>query len=165
MVETAVEATEETSIKFSNAAEDEIAAWRRGAASGRLRYELSALSDVAKHLSQDWSFRFEGKGLPSHLECSSGTRRCVLPLLGHLGEVLDHLPPGHPALEPYGGKTVERIDVVRGALRVTFGGKEKNLSSAVLVPGSDWLYAGGSFVKKARRAPWTIRSPEQIAAF
>ena len=168
MIEPSVEATEETSIKFSNASEDELAAWRRGSAAGRLRFELSALSDVAKHLfsSYDWSFRFEGKeGVPTHFECFSGPRHCVLPLFDLLGAVLDSLPPSHPALEPYGGKSVERIDVVKKALRVTFGGKEESLSSAVPIPGSDWWYVQGSFVKKTLRSPWTIRSSEQIAAF
>ena len=167
MVENPQEATEETSIKFSNAAEEEVRAWRGGAATGLLRYELSPLSDAAKYLFScaDWSFRFEGKGLPTHLECTSGPHRCLLPLLDRLGEVLDSLPSSQPSLEPYGGKEVERIDVVKGALRVTFGGESEPLSSAVPVPGSDWFFVRGSFVKKARQSPWTIRSSDEAVSF
>ncbi len=68
--------TEETSLKFSNLTEEEIAAWRAGRASFKLEFELSFWSDLAKllflHLdngeSYKVSFRAEGRQLPYAIE-------------------------------------------------------------------------------------------------
>lgn len=62
--------TEETSIKFSNLAAEEIAQYRAGQASHNLRYELSFWSDLAKWLmdleeiKEPYEIVFEGKPLP-----------------------------------------------------------------------------------------------------
>ncbi len=56
LVERAVE-TEETSLKFSNLAADELTLWRQGRPSHQLRYELSFWSDLAK-----WWMALQEKG-------------------------------------------------------------------------------------------------------
>lgn len=50
IVEKSGEATEETSLKFSNLSEEEIASFRRGRPSERLAFELSLWADLAKWL-------------------------------------------------------------------------------------------------------------------
>ena len=66
--------TEETSIKFSNLAPEEIAKWREGKASPGLLYELSFWSDLAKWLmwlsestSMEVLFSKEGHDLPHEI--------------------------------------------------------------------------------------------------
>ena len=164
LIENPVEATEETSIKFSEATDEELEAWRRGSAIGHLRYELSPLSDLAKHLFllSPHSFHFEkGKGLPQRLKCSFGSKHCSLPVLDRLGDILE----GLPSLERYGGKSIASVSLAKEALKVTFKGTERDLSLALSVPNSDWFYSSGIFTKRAHKAPWIIRSPERIAAF
>lgn len=51
--------TEETSIKFSNLSEEELALWRQGRPSFQLQYELSFWSDLAK-----WMMQQQEEGLP-----------------------------------------------------------------------------------------------------
>lgn len=65
------EETEETSLKFSNLPQEEIALWREGRPSPQLQYELSFWSDLAKWLmamqenKEKYTLEFEdGEGLP-----------------------------------------------------------------------------------------------------
>jgi superfamily II DNA or RNA helicase len=174
LIESPVEATEETSIKFSEASEEEIEAWRKGSATGHLRYELSAFSDLAKHLfllseQSPCLFRFEEDGgLPCRLECTFGTKACSLPVLDQLGAVLETLPPDRttPSLEFYGGKTIKDVtaDTKRRALKVSLEGNDLDLSSAIPVPDSDWFYVSGvNFVKRAPKSSWIVSAPDQVA--
>lgn len=67
--------TEETSLKFSNLSEEEIALWKQGRPSSRLLYELSFWGDLAKQLflAQDRGeaytvhFEYGEEGLPTRL--------------------------------------------------------------------------------------------------
>lgn len=68
--------TEETSLKFSNLSEEEIAAWRQGNPGSELKYELSCWADLAKWmlLEQDRghfetaNFSYDAKKQPSSIE-------------------------------------------------------------------------------------------------
>ena len=66
--------TEETSLKFSNLSQEELASWREGRPGSRLLYELSYWNDLAKWLMlmQDEKknplIRFEGGDLPNWIE-------------------------------------------------------------------------------------------------
>lgn len=67
--------TEETSLKFSNLSEEEIALWREGKPGEELRYELSFWSDLAKKMMLDQenkkfkgiSFSYGAKDLPAEI--------------------------------------------------------------------------------------------------
>ena len=65
--------TEETSLKFSNLAPEELKLWQEGRPSEHLRYELSFWSDMAKlmmraeDLKAAYEIRFKGEGLPRHI--------------------------------------------------------------------------------------------------
>lgn len=67
--------TEETSLKFSNLSESEIALWRQGRPSSRLLYELSFWSDLAKWLMLmqenreliQIDFAYSASGFPNRL--------------------------------------------------------------------------------------------------
>jgi superfamily II DNA or RNA helicase len=65
--------TEETSLKFSDLSQDEIALWREGRPPEHLRYELSFWSDIAKGLmanqekgeGYDITFEYDEMGIPT----------------------------------------------------------------------------------------------------
>jgi SNF2 family DNA or RNA helicase len=67
--------TEETSLKFSNLSQNELALWREGRPSLELSYELSFWSDLAKRLliyenegkQYQIQFNYSSKGLPSQI--------------------------------------------------------------------------------------------------
>ena len=63
-----VEETEETSLKFSNLAPEELLLWREGRPSAQLRYELSFWSDLAKWLLK---LEEEGQKYAIHFDYSS----------------------------------------------------------------------------------------------
>lgn len=73
MIEKRPHQTEETSLKFSNLTEEEIALWRNGKPGNELRFELSFWGDLAKWmmLEQDSShfqkleFAYDNKGMPT----------------------------------------------------------------------------------------------------
>lgn len=88
--------TEETSLKFSNLPPEEIALWREGRPSSKLRYELSFWSDLAKlmlALQEDGdpyeiTFDYSSKSIPnqiavafSHLEAQFYISEANLPLI------------------------------------------------------------------------------------
>lgn len=72
------EETEETSLKFSNLSEAEIALWEQGRPTPQLRYELSFWSDLAKwlmilqeeHHPYEIEIDYSEKKLPNHLSVS-----------------------------------------------------------------------------------------------
>ncbi|MFT5317304.1 MAG: superfamily II DNA or RNA helicase [Chlamydiales bacterium] len=67
--------TEETSLKFSDLSQEDIALWREGRPRAPLRYELSFWSDFAKWLmwrqdvrdSYEINFRFDDEGIPNQI--------------------------------------------------------------------------------------------------
>lgn len=71
-----IQETEETSLKFSGLSAEEVAEWRLGTPSPKLRYELSPWSRLAKWLFRlqesgeeyDISFRFGQQGLPNWVQ-------------------------------------------------------------------------------------------------
>ena len=75
LIETRPKETEETSLKFSNLPEEELALWREGKPGEDLKYELSFWSDLAKSMMivQDdgglkkVSFDYNTKGMPSEI--------------------------------------------------------------------------------------------------
>ncbi|MCH9614309.1 MAG: hypothetical protein SP1CHLAM54_17330 [Chlamydiia bacterium] len=72
-IENRVEETEETSLKFSNLSEDDIALWRKGKPTEHLSYELSPWSDLAKAMmifeehGSEYKLDFSGGDLPDQL--------------------------------------------------------------------------------------------------
>lgn len=88
--------TEETSLKFSNLPPEEIALWREGRPSSKLRYELSFWSDLAKLMlamqeegdPYEIEFGYSSKDLPNqifvafaHLEAQFYISEANLPLI------------------------------------------------------------------------------------
>lgn len=64
------EETEETSLKFSNLSENEIAEWQRGKPTPQLSYELSFWSDLAK-----WLFAMQEEGQNCEIAFASGAKK------------------------------------------------------------------------------------------
>lgn len=68
--------TEETSLKFSNLSQEEIASWREGRPGSRLNYELSYWNDLAKWLmllqdeKKKYTIRFKYEELPTWITIS-----------------------------------------------------------------------------------------------
>jgi superfamily II DNA or RNA helicase len=165
--------TEETSIKFSDATDEELEQWRQGFASDRLRVELSPFTDCAKRLfllseKEPCSFTIESKsGLPSHLTFEMGAVRGRCALSGTIGEVLDRLPLDRttPRLDPFGGRTIKEVTFDERTQRcvVVLGGEGVDLSSAVPMEGTSWVaLPGGGFAKPAKKR-FSVSSLDEIA--
>lgn len=144
------EATEETSIKFSDLSEEEIENWRKGLFSDRLKFELSPFAEVAKTL-----FLFSEKNRCSYtiswdknnpeITFSWSDRSCSLPLFSedHLASILDTLPSQEttPLIQEFGGLCIDDIvfDEKRKTLSLFFSG-EKN-TDGEKIGTSHWSYA------------------------
>lgn len=170
-----VEETEETSIKFSNLTDEELQGWRQGVVSDRLQFELSCHSDLAKYLfmyseESPCKFQFEDGLIPNRCFCDFEDLSCVFPILGNFSTILETLPFQRttPLIEKYGGRSVRSVtfDPQEQVCRVAFEGKEIDVSSALSIPDSEWMYIPGkAFVKKGGKKSRTIRSKEEIASF
>jgi superfamily II DNA or RNA helicase len=166
------EETEETSIKFSDLSEEELAAWRQGTISDHLRFELSAHSELAKHLfllseRKACHFRFE-EGIPHRLFCDWKDIACTFPILENLPDILDSLNPDctSPRIEQYGGRSIKdaKFDEEENACKVVFEGQQIDLSDAIQIGSSRWWYLPGSgFVRKWNKRTYLIHDPKEIA--
>lgn len=173
------EETEETSIKFSDLSEEELANWRRGIISDHLRFELSAHADLAKHLflrseQQSCLFHFEMETassdfLPQRLSFQLEDISCSFPILGALHDLLETLPPDHttPRIERFGGRSIKKIgyDQENQACSVELSGEKIDLSEAVRVEDSKWWYLPSTYVRKLEKKAFVIRSKEEIERF
>ena len=169
------EETEETSIKFSDLTDDELAAWRQGTVSDHLRFELSAHSDLAKRLflrfeEQPCRFHFQEEKIPQSLYCDWEDLSCIFPILGNLKDILESLPPHRttPRIELYGGRSIQELtfDAQEQACRVILEGVETDLSHALQIENSRWWYLPSTaFVKKTGRKVFYITDPVKTALF
>lgn len=168
------EETEETSIKFSEATDEEMAAWRRGDPSDRLRFELSFFSDLAKllfWLSDDGScaYRFPETSL-RRLDLSFGEIVCSFPLLGPLGPLLDVLPRDQttPKLYPHGGREISGVSVSSKtrSIQIQYAGEPIDVSAASEIEDAQWSYLPSlGFIKQAPQKSEILTSVDEICAF
>lgn len=154
------EETEETSLKFSNLSEDEIALWQRGKPTPHLSYELSFWSDLAKWLfslqeeglNYEISFGFNPKKIPASLSA-------VFPGLTAEWAVSEEtLPAVIPALTTVSSPLAVRTESTEGIEKITYdkehlcfhihARKEKgdfhaNLSHPKGIDFGEWTYVPG----------------------
>lgn len=156
--------TEETSIKFSNLPQEEMAAFRAGNPSHALQFELSFWSDLAKWLmhlaevNEPYELVFEGAPLPQELKLH-------FPGLGiwfYIAEV--NWPWIIPALHTVKAplkvfdaedESIANItyDEQAKVLRIHHKGAPKQESDFVGVPIGDWLYVEGKGFYRKRYDP------------
>ncbi len=169
------EETEATSIKFSALSDEELAGWRQGLLSDRLRFELSRHSDLAKMLflrseREPYRFSFDDGGLPHRCRCDFEGMSCTFPILGTLPALLDSLPPAltTPRLELYGGRSIRELafDEEEHTCTIVLEGREIDLADALPIPHSPWwCLPGMAFVRTVHPSQLSMHDPVEIAQF
>lgn len=144
--------TEETSLKFSNLSESEIALWRQGRPSERLLYELSFWSDIAKWLfmlqeQQEYQITYEytAEGLPNRLIATFPNMTIEFQLFEpDLAQLIPTLAEVKSPLKVHGfqGSSIQRMvyDPVHSVLHIEHKDAPKEKKTAV--PPSNGLAIG-----------------------
>ncbi|MCB1112024.1 MAG: DEAD/DEAH box helicase [Chlamydiia bacterium] len=159
------EETEETSLKFSNLTQEEIALWRKGKPTPQLRYELSFWSDLAKllmlqqdeHEGYEFIFEEDDEGIPCGVKAIFPqmtaefhfTREDLVKLLPSLSTVNTPL-----AVHDAGEDAVKKItyDCERGEMYIAQGGvaHESEHEQGISLDGWSYIPEKGFFPKDNR---------------
>ena len=153
------EQTEENSIKFSNCTDEELRLWGEGNISERLSFELSPLTDLCKYIftvseQKDCLFEFGTEDpIPSTVTIRLQEFSCKTTIPADVQGFLDSLlfHQTNIKIEHFGGKNIQKIDFSSHTNRfsLTLSGDELDLSHALQIPDSSWLYIKNvGFVRK-----------------
>lgn len=157
-------ATEETSIKFSNLPQEELALWREGTPSRELKYELSFWSDLAKKLfllqdsGHSYALRFYGPqgGLPDTIKVLFDDFQLKFHMSKELWPViLPTLKTVKSPLKVYGleeeGEVELRYNSSEGAMEI-FTKSENLLPEKEGIRLDGWLFVpGDGFYPRSQR--------------
>jgi len=121
------EETEETSLKFSNLSEEELALWHRGRPTPQLAYELSFWSDLAK-----WLLKLQEEGAPYTIDVSYSAKKVPnglsvkFPGISINWILLEEwIPQIIPSLNTVNSPLVIRTESTEGIEKITYNKENK----------------------------------------